>query len=165
MVHDTVHGRSGDLLGCGSGTNAARPQANRTARLSCMGLFLWTVPELNGTAFHLWWTSQNAALLHANCNSWSLMSGRIVPQGYAAIKERFSAAVAAQNAALLRAKADAAHPATGDSNQRSVPGPWLGPGRRRVSSVSPCTVSSRCCQHLWRLILSYSGTRRVEHQH
>lgn len=39
-------------------------------------------------------------------------------QGYAAIKERFSAAVAAQNAALLRAKADAAHPATGDAAQR-----------------------------------------------
>ena len=38
-------------------------------------------------------------------------------QGYAAIKERFSTAVAAQNAALLRARAGAAPPATGDGQR------------------------------------------------
>lgn len=55
-------------------------------------------------------------------------------QGYAAIKERFSAAVAAQNAALLRAKADAAHPATGDANQRTPSRSSTPPLPRRRSS-------------------------------
>ena len=38
-------------------------------------------------------------------------------QGYAAIKEQFSTAVAAQNAALLRARAGAAPPPTGDGQR------------------------------------------------
>ena len=52
----------------------------------------------------------------------SLVSGAIFQpsdgaQGYAAIKEQFSTAVAAQNAALLRARAGAAPPPTGDGQR------------------------------------------------
>lgn len=72
-------------------------------------------------------------------------------QGYAAIKERFSTAVAAQNAALLRARAGAAPPATCDGQR-------CRPECLRQPAAVPSPVQA---PHLWppRCLSCLTGLR------